>query len=369
MSSPDVAVLGAGAAGCATAYFLARAGAKVTVIERKSVAFGASGYAFGLLNPLTGVGIPGPIQPIAEASFEMHKALLPVLEREAEMDIQVATTPHLELCLTEEEVASKRETMRRWDAAEGFTARWLTSKEVHELEPRIAPDIEGAVLLEDPVLLDSRRFTSALAKAAERHGAGFIYGDVDGLKSARGRVTAVVVDGRDVACDTAVVALGPWSGRASEWLGLSVPVEPLKGEILYLKGLDPPLRHHIQGDCAVVQKADGMVWVGSTVEEAGFDLETTAEARECLMQQAARILPSLEGVASVRQTACLRPTTPDHLPIVGKAPGWEGVYLATGAEKKGILLGPAMGRAVADLIVDGETSVPIAPFAPDRFAS
>ena len=371
MTRADVTILGAGAAGCAAAYFLALEGVKVTVIERDSIAYGASGYALGLLNPLAGSGIPGPLQPLAEASFRLHKELWPVLQREAAIDIQVTMTPHLELCLAEEELPGLREEMRRWAATDGFTARWLEADEVHDLEPRITSEIRGAVLLEHLALLDSHRYTSALAKAAQRHGAEFINGEVRGIRprQTNGRATEVELDSGNVSCDAVVVALGPWSGQASDWLGMNIPVEPLKGQILVLGGLDPPLRHHVQGDCAVVQKVDGTVWVGSTVESAGFDRDTTPEGRDWLMERALRIVPSLGELSRVRQTACLRPTTPDHLPIFGKAPGWDGVYLATGAEKKGILIGPAMGRAVADLIVNGETSLPIAPFAPDRFGS
>ena len=85
------------------------------------------------------------------------------------------------------------------------------------------------------------------------------------------------------------------------------------------------------------------------------------------MSGAVKIMPSIAGATIVTQTACLRPVTPDWLPIIGKAPGWDNAYLATGAGKKGILISPGIGKAVADMISDGKTDLPIGAFAPGRF--
>ena len=365
----DVAILGAGAVGCATAYFLARQGVKVTVLEREAAGSGASGYALGLLNPLTGAGIPGPAQPFAEAAFKMHRELWPLLKEEADTNFHGTMVPHLELCIADDEVHEGQEEMRRWAKVDGFSARWLEPEQVLNLEPRITQEVSGAVLVENLGSLDSYRYTRALAEAAERHGAEFVRDQVVGLRSQANRVTAVAFNGGEFACDATVVALGPWSGQAAQWLGVDVPVGPLKGQILHLEGQDPPLPYHVTGPVSIVQKSDGMLWVGSTEEEAGFDLNTTAQARQFLMRGVLRMFPGLAEARLVRQTACLRPVTPDLQPILGQAPGWDGVYLATGAAKKGILYSPAMGRAVADMITTGHTSLPIAPFAPERFVA
>ena len=153
-----------------------------------------------------------------------------------------------------------------------------------------------------------------------------------------------------------------------EWTGLRIPVTPLKGQIVRLEGLSPPLEYHVAGPGAVVQKADGKLWAAATEEEAGFDLSTTSQARQDLLERAARVLPSVTQARILEQTACLRPRTPDALPILGKVPERDNVYLATGGGKKGVLLAPAMGVVLADLIVRGETRLPIDEFAPERFA-
>jgi glycine/D-amino acid oxidase-like deaminating enzyme len=305
----------------------------------------------------------------ARASFTMHRELWPELQEQADVDIQVRETPELRLFLSAQDVDAQEEEITLWAQTDGFSIQWLGPEEVCRLEPRINPRVHRAALLEHIAMLDSYRYTLALAQAAERLGATFVNGEVTGLTSSAGRVSGVRLRHGDIACGTVVVALGPWSGQASTWLGMDIPVEPLKGQMIYLEGLDPPLEYCIHGPCYVVHKPDGVVWIGATIERAGEDTGTTGEARDLLMGQALELVPSLNELGMLRQTACLRPATPDSMPILGAAPGCDGVYLATGAENKGILLSPAMGRAVADLILDGETALPIATFAPERFAA
>lgn len=367
LTSTDVVVLGAGAIGCATAYFLARDGLRVTVVEKEGIASGASGYALGLLNPLHGTGIPGPVAAMAQDGYDMHQELWPALQEESGVDIQASMMPQLELCLDEAQADDLKKEIVRWDATDGFSARWLEPGEARRLEPRITEDLVGAVLLENLGSLDSYRFTLALAQAAEHHGARFVSGEVIGLGSAGGRVTSAVLGRGEVPCDAVVVAMGPWSSGVSDWLGIDVPVEPLKGQMIHLEGMNPPLEYCVYSHCFVVQKGDGLVWIGATEEETGFDDTTTSGARNLLMEQALRQMPGLADLGFLRQTACLRPVTPDYLPLLGRVPGWEGVYLATGAEKKGILIGPPMGRAAADLVLNAEVPLSIAPFALDRF--
>ena len=365
----DIVVLGAGVAGCATAYYLARDGFKVTVIERESIGSCASGNALGLLNPLTGHGIPGPISPLTETAFKMHKELWPALEEESGVDFQARLMPQLEVCLTEDDVREQREEFNRWVKADGFSARWLEPDEVVRLEPRLTPECLGGIMLEDVGMLDSYRYTLALAQAAEHYGAMFITAEAVGLKATGNRVTGVVLGSGEIDCDALVVALGPWSGALSDWLGLDIPVEPLKGQILYIEGIDPPLEYYVHGPCSFVHKADGMVWVAATEEHTGFDNSTTIEARHYLMERAVKLMPCLRELKLLNQTACLRPITADADPILGQPEGWDGVYLATGAEKKGILISPVMGRATADLIIKGETALPIEQFTLERFTS
>ena len=116
-----IVVIGAGVAGCAAAYYLAREGLPVTIVERECAAFGASGYAAGLLNPLTGTGVPGPMEEMCIFSYQMHVGLWEELEEQSGVDFQAELVPHLELLLTEEDVQEvASELMTRWGQCAGI---------------------------------------------------------------------------------------------------------------------------------------------------------------------------------------------------------------------------------------------------------
>ena len=364
----DVAIIGGGVTGCAAAYYLTREGLDVAVIDHQGIANAASGYALGLLNPLSGALIPGRLASFAIEAFDEHRRLWPQLEEESSIDFQGRMMPHLEVVLDEIDVSPLWDEMGRWNATDGFSARWLDCEGVRALDGRIAEDVVGAVLLESLGMVDSRLLTRALMDAACQRGASIVEERALGISWSGDRAVGVNTTGGEIACHAVVIATGPWSGPMGEWTGLDIPVTPLKGQIVRLEGLSPPMRYHIAGPGAVVQKADGKLWVAATEEEVGFDLTTTSEARQSLLERAARVFPSVSHVRVLEQTACLRPRTPDSLPIIGGAPNRDNVYLATGGGKKGILLAPAMGRVVADLVVRGETRLPIDDFAPGRFA-
>ena len=364
----DVAVIGGGIAGCAAAYYLTGEGLDVAVIEHQGVGNAASGYALGLLNPLSGALIPGRLAAFAREAFDEHLRLWPQLEEESSINFQGRMMPHLEVVLDETDAPPLLDEMERWDAADGFSARWLAGEDVRALDDRIADGVVGAVLLENLGMVDSQLLTRALMDAACQRGAILVDDRATGITWSAGRAVSVRTAGGEIACRCVVVATGPWSRQIAEWTGLNIPVTPLKGQIVRLEGLTPPLEYHVAGPGAVVQKADGKLWAAATEEDAGFDLSTTNEARRSLLERAAQVLPAVRHARVLEQTACLRPKTPDDLPILGAVPNRENVYLATGGGKKGVLLAPAMGRVLADLITRGEMQLPIHDFAPGRFA-
>lgn len=365
----EVVIVGGGAAGCAVAYFLARAGARATLVEREGVAGQASGFSMGGLNPLQGAAIPGPLGPLAIESYRMHLGLWDELAAASGVDFHGRIVSHVTVAFEESELPGMRETQGIFEAADGFSARWLEPEELYVLEPRIARGAVGALYTHGNAALDSYLYTVALHQAAGRLGAAHRDGTVTGLRSARGRAASVLLADGEVPCDVVVLAMGPWSRDAEGWLGCSIPVEPLKGEILRMDMGGPPLAHDFAaGDAAVLPKPDGLVWCGSTEERLGFDRRPSDSARRSILQGAARLIPAVKGARLVMHTACLRPVTPDSLPIIGRVPGWDNVWLATGPGKKGILLSPAMGKAVADMITQGATALPVEAMGPERFS-
>jgi len=237
------------------------------------------------------------------------------------------------------------------------------------VEPRIADETFGATLIEGGGAVEPYRLVLALTRAAERLGVRVRHGRVIGLRRDGGRITGVVLEREVLSCATAVLALGPWSAEASDWIGVPIDVRPLKGQILRLQAPGPPV------DCSVgwghnyaTTKTDGLLWAGTTEEEAGFDEESTLAARDEIGAALLKMLPAMADAQVAQQTACLRPVASDGLLVLGGVPGLDHAYVATGGARKGILYGPAMGQAIADLVLGRDTRVALDAFAPGRFA-
>ena len=367
----DVVIIGGGITGMATAYYLARAGIASTVIERDAIASHASGFAYGGLSG----GIPNGPQPNSPAIAEgmrLHRELARSLAEETDVDIQFQDRPVLRLALTDDEATTLRQHLHWQQAQTGYTVAWLDAASARALEPRIAPETVGALYVEGSADVEPYRLTLALAQAAGELGAAVRTGTVVGLRQDGGRVTGVALDGGEVVgCEAVVVAMGPWCAEASAWLGLEVPVRPLKGQILRLRAPGEPYRLSVGhgSNYAMTKPADGLVWTGTTEEEAGFDESNTTEARDRIVSSTLRMLPELADAELVLQTACLRPVTPDNARILGGVPTLGGAYIATGGGRQGIMMGPAMAKAVADLIATGATDLPLDAYDPARFTT
>jgi glycine oxidase len=180
----------------------------------------------------------------------------------------------------------------------------------------------------------------------------------------------VQTDQGDIEADAVILAMGPWTGEAEKWLGVPVPVGPLKGQILRMDVGEPAMTCSIHyASNYAGPKADGLTWIGTTEERVGFDNEPTMEARQQIIQEVGEFFPPVLTGRVVRQTACLRPVAPDGLPVIGPVPGWDGVYLSTGAGRKGIILSPSMAKLTADMALGRADEAAIAPFSPVRFSS
>ena len=365
---PEVVIVGGGVAGLATAYYLAKEGVRSVIVEKDAIAAHASGFAYGGLGPLSGAGIPGPMEEIARESFRLHLDLAGSLPEESGIDYEFGRRPSVALAFDDDE-ASRIKASLSWQGLQpGFSAEWIDADGLRELEPRISPHAIAGGLLDGLAEVEPYKFSLALAQAAESMGAEVRHGTVTGLERRGARVTGVLTGGGRIACDAVVLALGPWSGGASEWLGTPVRVEPLKGQIIRLNAPPPAVEVSVGwSHNYATTKRDGLLWSGTTEERVGFDTAPTAQARDTIMAALLHMMPAMEDAELVRQTACLRPVTPDGALTLGPAPGWEGVYIATGAGRKGVLYGPGMGRTVANLALGQDAGVDIGAFDPGRF--
>src|SRR5882672_12058580 len=363
-SSADVVIVGGGIAGMTTAYYLAKAGVASVVVERGH----ASGFAYGGLSPLSGFGIPGPQAEIALDGMRLHRELSKSLLEETGIDVDFRMRSSLALAFTQADLQRLRAALPWQQQQPGYAVRWLDGAEARRVEPRIADEALGAMLVEGGGAVEPYRLVLALTRAAERLGVRVRHGRAIGLRRDDGRVTGVILEREVLSCAAAVLALGPWSAEASDWIGVPIDVRPLKGQILRLQAPGPPVECSVGwGHNYATTKTDGLLWAGTTEEEAGFDEESTPAARDEIGAALVKMLPVMADAQIALQTACLRPLASDGLLVLGRVPGLEHVYVATGAGRKGILYGPAMGRAIADLVLGCHTRVALEAFAPGRF--
>ena len=370
VETSQVVIVGGGVAGCSVAYYLALTGVKATIVEREGIGTQASGFSAGGLNPLEGTHIPGPLAPLTMESFRMHRELWDRLGDESGIDFQGRIKELVKLAFAEEEISGLRDSLERFNGTkvDGFWARWLDGQEIQKLEPRISSDVIGGVSVYGNGALDSQRYTLALASAAEKRGVTIRMGSVHGFRNDGRRVNGVLLADGEISCEQVVLATGPWSRKLGQELEIALPVDPLKGEILRLKlpGESLPCDFNSAGG-SLYAKPDGLVWCGTTEEWQGFDRKPSESARQTIIQASLRMMPALAGAKVVKHTACLRPVTSDGMPVVGQAPGWDNIFLTSGAGRKGILLSTGMGKAIADMLTTGKTQLSIDCCSPARF--
>ena len=376
----DVVVIGAGVIGCSVAYYLAREGIKVALLERESFGSGSSAHATGFISLLGTEFTPGPSFQFGLESYREFPSLVAELEDATGMDLLYQRRPSLRLALEESEEQLIKDLMT-WQQ-EHVAMRWISSDDVHELEPRLTPSLIGAVYEDESAQLDSYRLNLALAAGAEKKGTQTINRNVTGLLSEKNRITGVQTEQGDISCGTVVVAAGLWSPPFQRDLDFPIPVGALKGERLLLKYDGDPLQVLISSPKRghMISRLDGFLSVGSTggrdydqdqlYQGADMDRVPTETARVEIMQRAIDVFPDLENAALFEQLAGSRPLSPDRIPIIGPVPGKEGVVLATGHTTKGIHLGPSTAKAVTEYIQGGCKQVPSSMelFLPDRFA-
>ncbi|MCH8223967.1 MAG: FAD-dependent oxidoreductase [Chloroflexi bacterium] len=368
--STDVVVVGGGVVGCAAAYYLAGEGLSVTIVERDSVASHASGFAYGGLTPVMGIYIDDPLVALSAYADELHAELAESLPELTGVDTEYRAKPSLMLATRADEVPAIRELYEWLTEHHGGNIGWLEQRELRETEARLSPDIPAGMFTDISHEVEPYKFTLALAQAAESRGAEFRNAQVTGLKlNGGGGVEKVVLGDDEIAAHDVVLAMGPWSGEVGAWTGIDVPIGPLKGQLLRLAAPGDPLAISLSwsGNYATT-KPDGLLWAGTTEEEAGFDENPSAEGRDQIMASLVKVLPYLADARLAQHTACLRPVAPDGLPIIGQVPNVPGAWLASGTGRKGILLGPGMGRVVADMIIGKTPEVDVSRLGLERFS-
>jgi len=369
----EVVIAGGGVIGTAIAWRAAAAGLDVVLID-PARGDAASLVAAGMLAPVSealfGEGALLRVNLLAVGRFgsfadELEEATGHQVGVRREGTMAIAYDPG-------DFAALMRLTAFRRSA--GLDAEELDSRACRKLESFLTPDVHGGVLFAGDWSVDNRRYAAALREAIA--GVRIVPGCVTEVLVRDGRACGVrLADGDQVSSDAVVVAAGCWSGEVA---GLPDPlrtaVRPVKGQLLRLRhpaGMPPVISHTIRAtvrgaDIYLVPRADGEVIVGATQEERGPDRTVTAGAVHDLLHDAMSVLPVTSELILAETCAGLRPGTPDNGPIVGGA-GVEGLLLATGHYRNGILMSPVTADAIVAFLTGRPCAAEWQPFTPERF--
>lgn len=367
---PDVVIVGGGVIGAAIAYYLAEAGTRVTLLERGRAGGHASLASAGLLHPIYGADAPAPLRDLCAASFALYPDLVMRLRDLSGIDPQFRQEGWLRVALTEHEAHTLGKTAVAPGLAESYGLRHISGDEARTLEPALSSAITAALHLPRGAHVYVPSLLQAYTHAAARLGATIRRGvEVADLCMDHARVGGVrTADGEEIAAGHTVIAGGAWTALTAARLGLTLPVYPMRGQILALHTIPAPLRHVVFGNEVYLSpKVDSSVVVGATYEEAGFDDRLTAAGVGWLLGAAPVVVPAL-ATATFRQAwVGLRPASRDGMPLLGPAPGWDGVSIASGHQAEGVLLSPISGKLIAQSVYGTPTDLPLQPFSPTRF--
>ena len=369
--SVDVAIIGGGVMGCAIAWRLAMQGVSCALVERGSFGGGASGATAGVVGPLW------HLDPDDEAMFRLGMRSLELFPEwaaeltEAGVNPEFQQTGVLRLAFSDAEV-EELAGFYRWQSQLGMGVELLGRDDVLRREPKASPEVHAAVFSPQEGCVRGQRFCDSLAHAAGKLGALLYEGvEVTALRYDGSRIVGIETTAGPFAAGQVVLAAGPGSGIGGRWIApggpLDLPVRGVKGQRLLLRqpGFLPrsPVRN---SSVYVVPRLDGNILVASTREEGRSDETVTAEGVATLVSGAVRSFPLLADAAFVSGRAGVRPATPDGLPVIGPAPGADGLAIATGHDAVGIILSPGTAELVVNWLLDGAAD-PLAPFRADRF--
>ncbi|GAA5148535.1 FAD-binding oxidoreductase [Nocardioides marinquilinus] len=378
MSAPDLVVIGAGALGAATAYYAARAGLAVEVVERGAIVSGTTSAGEG--NLLVSDKVAGPELDLALLSYRLWRGELAehagLWEFEAKGGLVVTTDDAGATALGE--LAG-----RQRDA--GVEVDVLTADRAHELEPHLTRDLTGAALYPQDSQVQPMLMAAHLLRLARGLGARVRTGTtVTGFLRDGDRVVGVRTDRGDVAAGHVVNAAGTWAGEVATLAGVEVPVLPRRGFILVTEPLPPTVHHKVyageyvastqsageglQVSTVVEGTASGTVLVGSSRERVGFDRTVSLPVLRELARQALRLYPTLAPVALMRTYLGFRPYCPDHLPVIGLDPRAPGLAHVAGHEGAGIGLSVGSAHVLVQALTGRRPDLDLAPFAPERFS-
>ena len=368
MKKFDVAIAGGGLIGASIALDLARAGLSVGLFDRQKPGLEASWAGAGILSPAPESPAMIALVPLGKASMAIYPEFVRMVEEASGRSAGYRPEGTLQ-ALFSRDAREELSTVIALHHGLGLKAEPLSAEDARALEPALSEDLEAGVLRPEEASVDNRALTQAVLEAARRSGVQFF--------SARG-AQAIWREGRrclglnlgdeKIEAQWTVIAAGCFSATI-EGAAVYAPVRPAKGQMVALRADDLKIERVLWSEkIYLVPRNDGRILAGATVEYTGFEKVVTAGGLEKILAGAIELSPGLRSARVEETWAGLRPDSPDHLPILGPT-DIDGLLIATGHFRGGILLTPITARLVREWVTEQRVSVNWDRFSPMRFQS
>ena len=354
-------MVGGGAIGLLSSLLLARADVAVVLIESSSVGRESSWAGGGIVSPLYPWRYSAAVTALAHWSQDFYPGFARQLLEDTGVDPEVHVTGLYWLDLDDAAEALA------WAARERRPLFSVDIAEAYRDVPVLGGGFGRAIHMPDVANVRNPRLVKALraALAAMPNVELREHCPVTGFIQENGQIRGVVTAGGEIRADRVVLAAGAWSGELLSTLGMELPVEPVKGQMILYKCAEDFLPSMVlaKGRYAIPRR-DGHVLIGSTLEYAGFDKTPTDVALESLKASAEELLPALKDAEVVGHWAGLRPGSPEGIPFIGELPSHPGLWLNCGHFRNGLVLAPASCQLLVDLMLGREPIIDQAPYAP-----
>lgn len=366
MNTFDAVIAGGGLIGASIALELADAGLTVGVFDAREPGREASWASGGMISPAP--ENPGmiPFVPMSLASVALYPEFIRRVEGLTGMDVGYRKSGALYVILTgnaEEELS----TVIALQHGVGLKAKALRATQARQMEPALTEQLQAAIFREDEASLDTRAFTDATLKAAEQKGVKiFARNGAKAVWKAGNRCRGLILEDGQAEAKWTVIAAGCFSARI-EGAAEYAPVSPAKGQMIALRSESVKIERILWLEHKyLVPRSDGRIIAGSTIERTGFDHAVTAGGVQLILREVMKMVPGLETARIEETWAGLRPDSPDHLPIIGPT-DVEGLLMATGHFRSGVLLAPVTARMIREWVVAQTVSVDWDRVSPMRF--
>ena len=355
----QVLIIGGGVIGFLSALELAKADVDVVLLERGQTGKEASWAGGGIVSPLYPCRYSQPVTQLATWAQDYYPQLANEIIAACGIDPELTQTGLLMLD------AKDAEKALAWAQENHRPMVSIDSQQVYQQEMNLREGFNSGLWMPEVSNIRNPRLLKALKAWLQSHPRVTLLeeNEVTNFEITDDRVTGVFTQHDRITADSFVIAAGAWSGQLLAKLGVTLPVEPVRGQMLLFKDCAHLIKSIVLTDGKyLIPRRDGRLLVGSTLEKVGFDKRTTTEGKELLLKAAYKLLPALQDFSLEAHWAGLRPAAPNGIPFIGQVPRFSNLYINAGQYRNGLVLAPASAKLLSDILLSRKSEFDISPY-------